>query len=201
MLRLTVIDCIPLFVDGLSLLTESSPEMSVVACYACVPTTPLPPTDLILVDLGVAEPDVLDALVVQLSRIAPVLLLSSSPAERSAVVRLLRLGAAGVLDRRASRERLLATVYAMGVASIDGRQDTSDHSDHSPRDEDSPPLSGREEQVLALIALGMTHRQVASRLGISPHTVDTYVKRIRSKLQLGNKAQLTRLAVRRAMAV
>ena len=33
------------------------------------------------------------------------------------------------------------------------------------------------------------------RLGISAHTVDTYVKRIRSKLAVGNKAELTRAAV------
>lgn len=57
------------------------------------------------------------------------------------------------------------------------------------------PLSEREEQVLRLIAHGLTHQQIATRLGISPHTVDTYVKRIRSKLGAGNKAELTRAAL------
>jgi DNA-binding NarL/FixJ family response regulator len=56
-------------------------------------------------------------------------------------------------------------------------------------------LSEREEQVLRYIAHGFTHGQVATRLGISPHTVDTYVKRIRSKLGVGNKAELTRAAL------
>jgi DNA-binding NarL/FixJ family response regulator len=56
-------------------------------------------------------------------------------------------------------------------------------------------LSEREEQVLHQIAHGLTHAQVATRLGISPHTVDTYVKRIRSKLGVGNKAELTRAAL------
>jgi DNA-binding CsgD family transcriptional regulator len=59
----------------------------------------------------------------------------------------------------------------------------------------SSMLSGREVQVLRQISSGLTHSQVASRLGISPHTVDTYVKRIRSKLGIGNKAQLTRAAM------
>ena len=36
---------------------------------------------------------------------------------------------------------------------------------------------------------------MAARLGISPHTVDTYVKRIRVKLGVGNKAELTRAAL------
>jgi DNA-binding NarL/FixJ family response regulator len=56
-------------------------------------------------------------------------------------------------------------------------------------------LSVRERQVLQYIASGYTHGQAARRLGISPHTVDTYVKRIRAKLALGNKAELTRAAV------
>jgi DNA-binding NarL/FixJ family response regulator len=59
----------------------------------------------------------------------------------------------------------------------------------------SCPLSEREEQVLQQIAHGRTHGQIATRLGISPHTVDTYVKRIRSKLGVGNKAELTRAAL------
>lgn len=56
-------------------------------------------------------------------------------------------------------------------------------------------LSSRERQVLQYIASGYTHDQAARRLGISPHTVDTYVKRIRAKLAVGNKAELTRAAV------
>jgi DNA-binding CsgD family transcriptional regulator len=45
------------------------------------------------------------------------------------------------------------------------------------------------------IARGLTHSQIASRLQISQHTVDTYVERIRGKLDIGNKAELTRAAV------
>nr|WP_244984039.1 helix-turn-helix transcriptional regulator [Actinomadura citrea] len=56
-------------------------------------------------------------------------------------------------------------------------------------------LSLREQQVLDCIANGYTHGQIARHLGISRHTVDTYVKRIRGKLNLGNKAELTRAAV------
>ncbi|MFG2529162.1 response regulator transcription factor [Streptomyces sp. NPDC048516] len=58
-----------------------------------------------------------------------------------------------------------------------------------------PGLSPRERQVLRFIASGMTHGQVARRIGISPHTVDTYVKRVRSKFGIGNKAELTRVAL------
>ena len=60
-----------------------------------------------------------------------------------------------------------------------------------------PALSPREQQTLDLIALGHTHAQVAKRMGISKATVDTYVERIRAKLRVGNKADLTRAALTR----
>jgi DNA-binding NarL/FixJ family response regulator len=61
-----------------------------------------------------------------------------------------------------------------------------------------PVLSEREDQVLQHIARGYTHHQIARRLGISQHTVNTYVKRIREKLDVGNKAELTRAAMLRS---
>jgi DNA-binding NarL/FixJ family response regulator len=60
-----------------------------------------------------------------------------------------------------------------------------------------PALSARENQVLQHIAYGYTHGQIARRLGISQHTVNTYLKRIREKLDVGNKAELTRMAMLR----
>lgn len=65
---------------------------------------------------------------------------------------------------------------------------------------EEPVLSAREGQVLEYIALGYTHCQIALRLGISRNTVNTYVKRIREKLDAGNKADLTRAAMLRSFA-
>ncbi|MGW3442070.1 response regulator transcription factor [Streptomyces sp. NPDC001076] len=56
-------------------------------------------------------------------------------------------------------------------------------------------LSPREREVLGHLVEGCTHHQAARRIGISQHTVDTYVKRIRSKLGASNKAQLVRAAL------
>jgi DNA-binding NarL/FixJ family response regulator len=58
-------------------------------------------------------------------------------------------------------------------------------------------LSPREEETLDLIARGFTHAQAATRMGVSGSTVDTYIERIRTKLQVGNKAELTRAALNR----
>ncbi|MCP3804485.1 response regulator transcription factor [Allokutzneria sp. A3M-2-11 16] len=62
-------------------------------------------------------------------------------------------------------------------------------------------LSPREAEVLSHIANGRTHDQIARTMGISRHTVDTYVKRVRKKLSLGNKAELTRAAISSQLAL
>ncbi|MDL4817182.1 helix-turn-helix transcriptional regulator [Actinomadura opuntiae] len=69
--------------------------------------------------------------------------------------------------------------------------------------DDPPPLpvalpnslTQREGQVLTLVAEGWTHKQISSQLGLSKATIDTYVQRIRQKLSVHNKADLTRAAV------
>jgi len=71
-----------------------------------------------------------------------------------------------------------------------------------PTPEDSPwqvQLSDREREVLRHLAAGLTQQQVARRLRISPHTVDTYIRRIRKKTGPGNRAFITRATLVRLM--
>jgi predicted ATPase/DNA-binding SARP family transcriptional activator/DNA-binding CsgD family transcriptional regulator len=51
-------------------------------------------------------------------------------------------------------------------------------------------LTGREEEVAALVARGLTNRQVAAELSISEHTVATHVSRILNKLGLSSRSRL-----------
>ena len=56
-------------------------------------------------------------------------------------------------------------------------------------------LAPREVEALGHIAHGLTHAQAATRMGVRESTIDTYIKRIRGKLKVGNKAELTRKAI------
>jgi DNA-binding NarL/FixJ family response regulator len=66
-----------------------------------------------------------------------------------------------------------------------GRPPYSDHHGLSPR----------EAEALQFIAQGLTYGRIATRMGVSPATVDTYAKRIRAKLNVTNKAEITRIAI------
>ncbi|MFI9718769.1 response regulator transcription factor [Streptomyces sp. NPDC052396] len=56
-------------------------------------------------------------------------------------------------------------------------------------------LSPREREVLAYIGAGLTYHQTARKLGISVHTVGTYLRRIRTKHFAPTLADLVRLSI------
>jgi DNA-binding NarL/FixJ family response regulator len=60
----------------------------------------------------------------------------------------------------------------------------------------TPPLSKREREILQKVADGATTRQVATELGISPHTVKTHLERIFEKLGANDRAQAVAIAIR-----
>jgi DNA-binding NarL/FixJ family response regulator len=64
-------------------------------------------------------------------------------------------------------------------------------------DDELDSLTAREQEVMRLIARGYTYREVASELFISIKTVETHVSAVLRKLQLSNRAELTRWAARR----
>lgn len=108
----------------------------------------------------------------------------------------LRAGAMGVVSKAESGENIVKAVQMVASGTRVSPNETKLPLTGDDRAQASGyQLSEREEQVLRQIAHGLTHGQIATRLGISPHTVDTYVKRIRSKLGVGNKAELTRAAL------
>lgn len=59
-----------------------------------------------------------------------------------------------------------------------------------------PELSVRERQVLDLAAAGLTDEAIARRLGVSRHTIRTYLTRLFGKLGAANRAEAVALAAR-----
>ncbi|KOU52083.1 hypothetical protein ADK55_17615 [Streptomyces sp. WM4235] len=59
---------------------------------------------------------------------------------------------------------------------------------------DARVLCDAARRLLAHLAQGDTYRMIARRMGPSPHTVDTYLRRLRSKTGAVNRTRLTHLA-------
>lgn len=107
----------------------------------------------------------------------------------------LRAGAAVVVSKRSPGKRIIDAVRAVTCGARMCAGERAEQPSTERADGHGCHLSEREDQVLLQISRGLTHGQIATRLGISPHTVDTYVKRIRAKLGVGNKAELTCIAL------
>ena len=61
------------------------------------------------------------------------------------------------------------------------------------------PLSAREAEVAALIARGLTNREIAARLSVGVRTVETHVANALAKLALATRAQLAVWATQRGL--
>jgi DNA-binding NarL/FixJ family response regulator len=192
MIRVDITDSSPIFTEGLRRALTSG-GFKVVAARTTAADSVSWLVDIFLVDPEAVEGLTLAEFVNLTERAAPVLVLGK-PTDADTQMQYVEAGASGFVDRRTDVENLFAAIRAVAHGGTHWTDDRPGESAPGLAAKDVV-LSPRERQVLRQIASGLTHSQVARRLGISPHTVDTYVKRIRSKLDIGNKAELTRAAL------
>lgn len=123
---------------------------------------------------------------------------------------VLAAGGSGYLVKRAADTELLAAIRTVhqGRSYIDvGLEnnqlqavldnDEQEASDAGGRSLDT--LSERERQVLELVALGYTHKEVGEELSVSVKTVETYRSRLSEKLGLRSRAELVKFALDRGL--
>jgi len=114
------------------------------------------------------------------------------------VLSAIRAGASGYLIKSAEISAFVEAIRTIAAGDFYISSQLADLLDSGPANgPGAPPISlaPREREALSLIAQGFTQAQAATRMGVSPATIDTYVKRIRRKLGPGNKADLTRRAI------
>ncbi|MBF0195997.1 MAG: response regulator transcription factor [Magnetococcales bacterium] len=58
------------------------------------------------------------------------------------------------------------------------------------------PLSPREKEVLHNISSGLTSKEIARKLDVSPKTVETHLARLKDKLGLRSRSELIRYAIK-----
>lgn len=161
-------------------------------------TAQLPSDDeFALVDAFVIDADVMTgrrdlSVISTVADRAPVLVVNNG--QESAAERYIAAGAYGVIDKYEPVARIVSAIRSAATGSCSPPRPADGGVTDATGVTDAR-LSNRESQVLRGVSLGLTHGQIGTRLGISPHTVDTYVKRIRTKLGVGNKAELTRIAL------
>ena len=188
---------------GLRLVLEAEADMRVVAEVGdgaeAVRRAVHDDVDLAVLDISMPGMTGIQA-AQELSRLRPrlrTLILSMHDSEQY-FLEAIRAGASGYVLKSVADHDLIAAcraamrgepfVYPAVERSLLGRALTDDES--------SAVLTGRESQILALIADGHTSREIADMLVISPRTVERHRENLRHKLGLRNRVDLTRYAIR-----
>ena len=188
---------------GLRLVLESEPDMRVVAEVGdgaeAVRRAVHEEVDLAVLDITMPGMTGIQA-AQELSRLRPrlrTLILSMHDSEQY-FLEAIRAGASGyVLKSVADHDLITACRAAMrGEPFVYPAVERSLLGRALADDESSAVLTGRESQILALIADGHTSREIADMLVISPRTVERHRENLRHKLGLRNRVDLTRYAIR-----
>jgi two-component system invasion response regulator UvrY len=135
---------------------------------------------------------------------AAILFLSMHPEEHFAV-RVLRMGAAGYVQKSAEPAELLRAIRTVAgggryispaIAQKLAIQPFEDAA-AAPHER----LSPREFEVFLLLASGLTTSDIAERLGVSVNTVSTHRQRILLKMEMTSNAALVHYAVQHGLVI
>jgi len=213
-IRILIADDHPVVRDGLAAMLGTQPDFEVVATAAngaeAVRLAAELRPDVVLLDLEMPELDGVEALT---------RLRAASPAVRALVftafdtderiLSAVRAGAQGYLLKGAPRDELFGAIRVISqggsllqpvVASklLQRMSRPSESEARGGRDE-APALTGREVEVLRLLAQGRANKEIAASLVISERTVKFHVSAILGKLGAGNRTEAVRLAVQRGL--
>lgn len=210
--RILLADDHTLMRQGLRHILESRAEFDIVAEASsgieAVEAARQHKPDVAIVDVAMKEMNGIEA-TTQILKHSPgtaVLILSMYSDERY-VLRAVKAGARGYLLKNSAGEELIQAIHAVekgqaffspAVAEIfhDGLARLKDLRDAQDRFD---LLTDRERQIYQLLAEGNSNKDIANRLNLSLHTVETHRWRIMEKLDLHSTAELVLSAVRRGV--
>lgn len=165
--------------------------------------------EVALLDLRLPGADGIDA-TKRIRAVSPttcVVVLTAST-DQSDFLEALIAGACGYILKQAPPEQIVSGIKAAALGGsplapslapslLDRLREAPE--DGKPTPASASPLTRRERQVLALIAVGKDNAEIAAELVISQHTVKNHVSGILAKLEVENRIQAAVYAVRKGL--
>jgi len=212
MIKILLADDHFLFREGLARILNDAPDMRVVATVgtgedALVRAGEFKP-DVILMDVNMPGIGGVEA-TRRLRELHPqiqVLMLTVSEKETD-LFGAVRAGARGYLLKNSGGAELVDAIQricageAIIVPSMAAKL-LNEFAATAPKPENLTPgddLTDRERQVLELVARGMSNKEIANQLALSPHTVKAHLRTILDKLHLRSRSQAAAWAARRGI--
>lgn len=207
-IRVLLVDDHALFREGLALIISSQPDLTVVGeasdgLEAAVKAAELKP-DLILMDIQMPGMDGIEA-TRRIKRELPAatIVMLTVRDDEEKLFDAIKSGAQGYLLKQMQSKELIEMIRRAlaGEVAIPPRlagqmlEEFRRLSQLEPREEsEATALTGRELEVLNLVAQGRTDKEIAQSLSLSIHTVKTHLRSILAKLQVSGRKEAVRLA-------
>ena len=203
-IRVIIADDHHIFVDGLVSLLKECGHIQIVGValngIGVLKMLETEEVDLVITDISMAEMDgiELNAMIKKNHSKVNTLILSMHN-DPDKIARLIKHNANGYLLKNTGLDELLLAIESIVdnknyfSEEVKGKYTQSLFSREKEKPE-NPELSRREIEVLKLIAKEYITQEIAEKLCISQHTVDTHRKNMLSKLSLRNTAGLVRYA-------
>jgi DNA-binding NarL/FixJ family response regulator len=151
--------------------------------------------DIVLLDLKLPGLDGIEVLEALRSSGTRVLVLTSAT-EPERARRAVRAGAAGVLYKDIDPDALVRAIRSVHDGNLLLAAEAAGSLLHGGQGSREDALTGREREVLALIAEGRSNREIARLLGVSEKTVKAHVSSVLAKLGVQDRTQAAVYAVR-----
>lgn len=198
-----LVDDHPVVRAGYRRLLDNTPDIRVVAEASdgeegCVRYTDYKP-DVVVVDLTMPGIGGLETIRRILAKNPAAHILVFSIHDSPALVRrALEAGASGYLTKSSAATRMVEAIrqVVQGKSYLDPELVPEIVRGHALESDPLQSLSQREFQIFQMLAEGRTVLEIAEALSISAKTVGVHQTKIMKKLNIGNAAQLARLAIR-----
>ncbi|HEY5916289.1 MAG TPA: response regulator transcription factor [Chryseolinea sp.] len=200
-INILIVDDHPMVLEGMKALLSNFDYITVSGtatnAYDAMAMLKVQPVDIVIADINLPEVSGIE-LTAKIKKEFPAIkiLAMSTFKERSYISQMIKNGASGYLVKSASKEEIEAAILSANEGKLYLSLDINS-IDLSPEiAPDVPVVSRREKEVLQLIVDGLTNPQIAEKLFISLHTVDSHRKNLLAKFNVNNTASLIRVAIK-----
>jgi len=197
--KVLIVDDHPMVLEGmrsmLAQITFVEITGAVSNAYTALETLKKAAIDIVITDINMPEISGIElALKIKKEYSGVKVIAMSTFKERSYISQMIQNGASGYLVKSASKEEIEEAILSVYEGKLYMSLDVALSVTDKDELKTIPVISGREKEVLQLIADGLTNPQIAEKLFISMHTVDSHRKNLLTKFAVKNTASLIRIA-------
>ncbi len=213
--KLLLVDDHPIVRSGLRMLFLSEPAMTIVgeadSGEAAVAAVQRLKPDVVIMDVSMPGMNGIEATRrIKAAHPETAVLALTMYEDEQYFFEMLHAGASGYIPKRAAPDDLVSAIKVVAEGNVFlystlARFLIKDMADRSAGEAHGEPVAGedtltaREREVLTCIAEGMTTREIAESLVISAKTVERHRENIMSKLDMHNRVELVKYAIKKGL--